>query len=109
MKHLIESYEKDGQKFYILQVTILAKHFLESLGYLENKLNNAGEKDPAFVSRFSRRLNIQRNRYIEKNEYLINKKAEKNLHINFDNGDNETTTISGTKTQTINSETTFTA
>ena len=47
-EHLIESYEKDGQKFYILQVRILAKHFLESLDYLENKLNIAGENDPAF-------------------------------------------------------------
>jgi len=105
-EHLIESYEKDGKIFYILQVTILAKHFLESLNYLENKLNNASQNDPKFVSRFFRRLDDQRKHYTDKNVNLI-KKAEKNLQIGLYNGDSKTT-ISGTKTQTINSKATIT-
>jgi hypothetical protein len=99
--------ERNGEKFFILQVAILAKHFLDSLDHLEGKLKHAIKTDPAFISRFFRRLAAQRTKYYEKNLDLI-AKAEKNLQIESDSGSKRTTTTSGTNTSIVNGDTTIT-
>ena len=107
-KDLIGSYEKDGNKFYILQVKILAKHFLESIDFLEEKIASAREKDAEFISRFYRRLMSQELKYLQSNKSLL-QKAEKNLTNNLAQSNERYTTTSGTKTQTTNKKTTYTS
>ena len=48
-KDLLQSYEKDGERYYILQVRILAEQFLKSLGFLRNKIDTARKTDPQFI------------------------------------------------------------
>lgn len=99
--------EIKGEKIFILQVAILARHFLDSLQHLEEKLNNALKTDHAFISRFFRRLNTQKTKYYEKNMDLL-KKVERNLQISPCNEMEKTTTMSGTSTLIMSGETTIT-
>jgi hypothetical protein len=106
-KGLLETYEKEGSKFYILQVKILAEQFLHAITILEKKIAASKSTDEGFKTRFYNRLMKQRSKYLDQNKALF-KKAAKNLELNNVDDQECTTTTSGTKTQTQQSKTTYT-
>lgn len=76
--HIIEN--ESGQKWYVLQIKMLAAHFLEAVKSLDDKIDRAMENDHDFILRFYERLVSQRQKqkYSKKNVNLLNK-AERNL------------------------------
>ncbi|WP_020586087.1 hypothetical protein [Desulfobacter curvatus] len=94
-KNLIDSYQIEGGVRYILQVKILAEHFLESISVLKKKIYELKETNSDFVDRFYRRLARQKIKYINKNKHLLGK-AGRNISNNKEGID--TTTTSGTTT-----------
>lgn len=107
-KGLLETYEREEYKYYILQVKILATQFLQAIDILDKKIANSKSTDEVFIARFYRRLDKQRSRYLDQNKSLF-KKAEKNLKLAEVESKQCTTTTSGTRTETQHSETTYTA
>ncbi len=97
---LIRSFEDEsGQKFYVLQIKMLAEHFLKAVSLLHEKIDRAMENDHEFILRFHKRLVSQRRKYLKKNVKLFNK-AERNLENQDGNGFTTRTTTSGIELET---------
>jgi hypothetical protein len=95
--HIIEN--ESGQKWYVLQIKMLAAHFLEAVKSLDDKIDRAMENDHDFILRFYERLVLQRQKYSKKKSKLLNK-VEKNLEKPDGNEIMTRTTTSGIEAET---------
>lgn len=97
---LIRSFENEsGQTIHVLQIKMLAAHFLEAVKSLDDKIDRAMKNDHDFILRFYERLVLQRQKYSKKNAKLLNE-VEKNLEKPDGNEIMTRTTTSGIEAET---------
>lgn len=90
---------ESGQKIYVFQIKMLAKHFLKAVQLLNDKISGAIENDPDFIMQFYKKLVLQKDKYSKKNFSLFNK-AERNIEVCLFKGSTNKTTPSGVKINT---------
>ena len=97
--------DKNGNKFYVLQIKMLAVDFLKAIEILYEKINKAIENNFDFIQQFYNKMVSQREKYLRKNAELFGK-IERNFE-RFESNDS-TTTTNTTTTSGIEMETTQT-
>lgn len=76
---LISVYSNDdGNKSYVLQVKLLAQHFIQTIKLIDDKIHAAKQNDPDFLHRFYQRLSVQRQKHLNNNQSLF-EKADRNF------------------------------